>query len=88
MSGEIAKQGAGATAETASSASGTSQEPPNKKPKLSTPWDRVLPGNDAAEDAMITMQHVIPEVLQKLPAALTAWAGTCNAHVVKKGCFA
>ena len=57
-----------------------------KKLKVVT-WDGKLPSNDAAEDAMHTMQHIIPKVKQTLPQALAAWAGTCNAGVVNTALY-
>ena len=59
---------------------------PAKKLKVVT-WDGKLPSNDAAEDAMHTMQHIIPKVKQTLPQALAAWAGTCNSGVVQTALY-
>ena len=46
-------------------------------------WTGELPADDAAEDAMETMRHLIPEVHKELPEALASWSGTANAHLVK-----
>ena len=62
----------------------TAEEPPAKLQKL---WDGVLPNSDAAEDAMLTMVHLIPKVHSQLPVALASWAGSCNKHVVKESLF-
>ena len=42
------------------------EENPAKRARVS--WNEVLPSNDAAEDAMLTMQHIISHVQAKLPA--------------------
>ena len=47
-------------------------------------WNETLPSNDAAEDAMLTMQHLIPHVQRNLPHALGPWAGSYNSHVAKE----
>ena len=62
----------------------TAEEPPAKQQKL---WDGTLPNSDAAEDAMLTMAHVIPKVHSQLPVALASWAGTCNKDVVNNSLF-
>ena len=86
--------GAGVTAGTAQQAVGqltaagqdADVEQAAKKPKVDA-WDGRLPSKDAAEDAMHTMQHIIPKVKQTLPQALAAWAGTCNSGVVKSALY-
>ena len=44
------------------------EENPAKRARVS--WSEVLPSNDAAEDAMLTMQHIISHAQAKLPAVL------------------
>ena len=86
--------GAGVTAGTAQQAVGqltaagqdADVEQAAKKPKVDA-WDGRLPSKDTAEDAMHTMQHIIPKVKQTLPQALSALAGTCNSGVVKSALY-
>ena len=67
------KRAAGVTAD--------SDENPSKVLKPMS-WNETLPSHDVAEDAMLTMRHIIPQVIQKLPEALASRAGSCNAHVI------
>jgi hypothetical protein len=78
---------AGVTADGKRAAPPSSEERPAKVPTITHPWDGSLPSDDAAEDAMLTMRHIIPEVVTKLPEALASWAGSSNSHVISANLY-
>jgi len=81
------KRDAEATAPATASPSSAGVTAEGRPAKQAKAWDGVLPSADVAQDAMLTMCHIIPEVHAKLPVALASCVGSCNEHVVRPRLF-